>query len=56
MIWKNLEERIKQKHKTVEIHSSWLEQVEDRITELKDKIEIKEKNWRTVSQTTQDLW
>jgi TolA-binding protein len=30
--------------KTVEGHSSRLEQVEDRISELKDKIEIKEKN------------
>jgi uncharacterized protein YjgD (DUF1641 family) len=29
---------------TVEDHSSRLEQVEDRISELKDKIEIKEKN------------
>jgi hypothetical protein len=29
---------------TVEGHSSRLEQVEDRISELKDKIEIKEKN------------
>jgi TolA-binding protein len=28
---------------TVESHSSRLEQVEDRISELKDKIEIKEK-------------
>jgi TolA-binding protein len=28
---------------TVEDHSSRLEQVEDRISELKDKIEIKEK-------------
>jgi chromosome segregation ATPase len=29
--------------KTVEGHSSRLEQVEDRVSELKDKIEIKEK-------------
>jgi hypothetical protein len=35
-------------------HSSRLEQIEDRISELKDKIEIKEKN-RTLSQTTQEL-
>jgi hypothetical protein len=28
---------------TVEVHSSKLEQVEDRISELEDKIEIKEK-------------
>jgi hypothetical protein len=36
-------------------HSSRLEQVEDRISELKDKIEIKEKSRRTLSQTTQEL-
>jgi uncharacterized coiled-coil protein SlyX len=30
--------------------------VEDRISELKGKIEIKEKNLRTLSQTTQELW
>jgi hypothetical protein len=29
--------------------------VEDRISELEDKIEIKEENRRNVSQTTQDL-
>jgi hypothetical protein len=29
--------------------------VEDRISELKDKIEIKEKNRRNLSQTTQEL-
>jgi polyhydroxyalkanoate synthesis regulator phasin len=29
---------------TVEVHSSRLEQVENRISELEDKIEIKEKN------------
>jgi outer membrane phospholipase A len=40
----------------VEDHSSRLEQVEDRISELKDKIEIKEKNWRNLSQTTEELW
>jgi hypothetical protein len=39
----------------VEVHSSGLEQVEDRISELKDKTEIKEKNRRTLSQTTQEL-
>jgi hypothetical protein len=37
---------------TVEDHSSRLEHVEDRISELKDKIEIKEKNRRNLSQTT----
>jgi hypothetical protein len=37
---------------TVEDHSSRLEYVEDRISELKDKIEIKEKNRRNLSQTT----
>jgi uncharacterized protein YxjI len=36
----------------VEGHSRRLEQVEDKISELKDKIEIKEKNRRTLSQTT----
>jgi hypothetical protein len=40
---------------TVEGHSSRLEHVEDRISDLKDKIEIKEKNRRNLSQTTQEL-
>jgi hypothetical protein len=40
---------------TVEGHSRRLEQVGDRILELTDKIEIKEKNRRTVSKTTQYL-
>jgi hypothetical protein len=35
-------------------HFSRLEQVEDRISEFKDKIEIKEKQ-RNLSQTTQEL-
>jgi hypothetical protein len=39
---------------TVEGHSSRLEQVEDRISELQHKIEIKEKNRRNLSQTTQE--
>jgi hypothetical protein len=39
----------------VEGHSSRLEQVEDRISEFEDKIEIKEKKGRTLSQTTQEL-
>jgi hypothetical protein len=39
----------------VEIYFSRLEQVEDRISELKDKVEIKEKNRRNLSQTTQEL-
>jgi hypothetical protein len=39
----------------VESHSSTLEQVEDRIWGLKDKINIKEKNRRTLRQKTQDL-
>jgi TolA-binding protein len=38
---------------TVEDHSSRLEQMEDRISELNDKIEIKEKNKRNLRQTTQ---
>jgi hypothetical protein len=29
--------------------------VEDRISELEDKMEIKGKNWKTIHQTTQDL-
>jgi hypothetical protein len=40
----------------VEGHFNKRKQVEDRISELKDKIEINEKNWRTVSQTTLDMW
>jgi predicted nucleic acid-binding Zn-ribbon protein len=40
---------------TVEGHSSRLEQVENRISELEDKIEIKEKNRRNLSQTTYEL-
>jgi hypothetical protein len=40
---------------TVEVHSIRQEQVEDRISELKDKIEIKENNGRNLSQITQDL-
>jgi chromosome segregation ATPase len=40
---------------TMEGHSSRLEQVEDRISELEDKIEIKEKNRKNLSQTTQEL-
>jgi hypothetical protein len=41
---------------TVEGHYSRLEHVEDRISKLKDKIEIKEKkNRRNLSQTTQEL-
>jgi TolA-binding protein len=52
-IWKTSEKRIKQileiknpfsqTKNTEESHSSRLEQVEDRISELEDKIEIKEK-------------
>jgi predicted nucleic acid-binding Zn-ribbon protein len=40
---------------TVEDHSSRLEQVKDRISDLEDKIEMKEKNRRNLSQTTQEL-
>jgi septation ring formation regulator EzrA len=40
---------------TVEGQSSRLEQVEDRISELKDKIHIKEKNRKNFSQTIQRL-
>jgi hypothetical protein len=45
-----------QTENTVEVDSSWLEQVEDRISELEDKIEIKEKKSRNLCQTTQELW
>jgi hypothetical protein len=34
---------MKQKYKTMEVHSNRLEPVEDRISELEDKIEIKGK-------------
>jgi predicted nuclease with TOPRIM domain len=37
----------------VEGHSSRLEQMKDRISELEDKLEIKEK--KRLSQTTQEL-
>jgi hypothetical protein len=40
---------------TVEGNSSRLEQVENRISKLNYKIDIKEKNGRTVSQTAQEL-
>jgi hypothetical protein len=40
---------------TVEGHSSRIEQVEDIISELKDKIEIKEKSRRNFSKATQEL-
>jgi hypothetical protein len=40
---------------TEEGHSSILEQVEDRISEIKDKIELKKQNRRNISQTTQEL-
>jgi hypothetical protein len=40
---------------TVEGHASRLEQVENKISELKNKIELKEKNRRNLSQTTQEL-
>jgi hypothetical protein len=37
-------------------HHSRLEQLEDRLSWLKDKIDIKEKNKRTLRQKTQELW
>jgi hypothetical protein len=40
----------------MEGHSSRLEQVEDRISEFEDEMEIKGKNWRTITQTIQNLW
>jgi hypothetical protein len=40
---------------TVEGHCSRLKEVEDRISELKDKTEIKEKNRSNLSQTTQEV-
>jgi TolA-binding protein len=43
MIWKNLRKNNQtETQKTVEGHTSRLEQMEDRISELEDKIEIKE--------------
>jgi hypothetical protein len=39
---------------TVDDHSSRLEQVEDRVLQFEDKIEIKEKR-RTLTQKTQEL-
>jgi hypothetical protein len=42
MIWKTSEERIKQKYKMAG-HFSRLAQAEDRISELEDEMEIKEK-------------
>jgi chromosome segregation ATPase len=44
-----------QTRNTVEGHFSRLEQVEDKISELKYKIDVKEKNRRTLSQTTQEI-
>jgi phage shock protein A len=53
MIWKNLRKKNQtETQNTMEGHSSTLEQAEDRISELEDKMEIK---GETVSQTTQDL-
>jgi hypothetical protein len=40
---------------TVEVHSSRLDQGENRISELENKIEIKGKTKEHISQTTQDL-
>jgi hypothetical protein len=40
---------------TEEVHFSRLEQVEDRLSGLEVKIDIKEKNRRTLSQTTQGM-
>jgi chromosome segregation ATPase len=40
---------------TVESHFSRLEQVEDRISGLKDKIDNKEKNRRHLRQETQEM-
>jgi TolA-binding protein len=39
----------------VESHASRLEQLEDKISEFEDKIEIKEKKRRNLNQTTQEL-
>jgi hypothetical protein len=39
----------------VEGHYNRQEQLEDRISEFKDEIEIKEKNRRNLSKTTQEL-
>jgi septal ring factor EnvC (AmiA/AmiB activator) len=42
-MWKTSEKRMKQTQNTMEVHSSRLEKPEDRNSELKDKIEVKEK-------------
>jgi hypothetical protein len=39
----------------MEGQSSRIEQTKDRISELEDEMVKTGKNWRTVSQTTQDL-
>jgi DNA repair ATPase RecN len=46
---------LKQIKNTVESHSCRLEQVEDRISGLKDKIDIKEKSRGSLNQKTQEL-
>jgi septal ring factor EnvC (AmiA/AmiB activator) len=42
-MWKTSEKRMKQTQNTMEVHSSRLEKAEDKNSELKDKIEFKEK-------------
>jgi hypothetical protein len=50
----NIDSPFSQTKNTVLGHSRRLEQVEDRISELEDRIEIKEKNRRTLNQTIQE--
>jgi hypothetical protein len=57
MIWKNLRKKNETEiQNTMDGHSSRLEQAEDRISELKDKMEIKGKTEELlVKQHKQDL-
>jgi hypothetical protein len=50
-----IESSLSQVKNIVESHSSILEKVEDRITGLKDKTDIKEKKRRNLRQNTQKL-
>jgi hypothetical protein len=52
---KNQRNKQTNKKTKMEGHYSRLEQVEDRLSELKNEIEINEKNRRNLSQTAQEL-
>jgi hypothetical protein len=50
MIWKTSEKKNETElQNKMEVHSSRLEQAEDRISELEDEMVIKGKNQRTIS-------